>query len=219
MLGHIYGISRAQLGVRREKKGKANWPSTFPLTMADAAGESAVQVVTEEHPALLRMINWPPAGALAGAELDDSGIKGAMMSGSSIKPGLVRKTAKVHRGKRVFLTTKTKVTVDDFARFLAKIGHSFAVAERGLGTFTPCLINAVLNEPPTHLASLVGGSIVPTPAAPDLHEIELREEITRRHTLLVVRIQLFADIGIVDPNGAITPMPSYDVVAGLAPRS
>jgi hypothetical protein len=106
------------------------------------------------------------------------------------------------------------VHVDEFARFLAKIGHSFAVAEQGLSNFNPFLLNAVLNKRPMYLSYYVGMTTAAGSLTPDVHEINIREEKVDGRDLLVVRIQLFADIGVVNTDGSISNIPAYDVVVG-----
>jgi hypothetical protein len=80
------------------------------------------------------------------------------------------------------------------------------------------LLNAVLDKRPMYLSYYVGMSVIGTgllPPAPDVHEINIREEQINRRNLLVVRVQLFADIPIYDPRRRkVMGMPAYDVFVG-----
>ncbi|MCP1851225.1 MULTISPECIES: hypothetical protein [unclassified Bradyrhizobium] len=187
------------------------------ITLDDEGGREKVDVPIEAHPNLITVIKWRPPEIYFHRHPDDNGIKDAFMDGMS--DGRMwtkaRNVARAARKKRIGLN-QGGVHVDEFARFLAKIGHSFAVAERGLGEFTPFLLNAILGKRPMFLSYLIGNSIVSdTSPTPDVHEIKLREESIRGRTFLVARIQLFADIGVVDKHrNTITGMQAYDVIAG-----
>lgn len=97
---------------------------------------------------------------------------------------------------------------DLFARMLAKIALSYAVAERYFGTFRPLVRDAILNSSPEDMFFVVGGITDPLPGAGNIRfAIEEREVIStayRRRRLLVVNFQLFADYD----------MPTYQIVVG-----
>jgi hypothetical protein len=219
VLNGIYGYSRAHLGVRREQPSKKKWPPTLPVTTWDEAGAEKVEVAREAHPNLTTVIKWRPPEIYFHGRPDDSGIKDALMDGLSDDQmwKKAKNVAKTARKKRISLN-QGGGSVDDFARFLAKIGHSFAVAELGLRGFKPTLLNAILDKRPMYLSYYVGMSIIGTgllPPAPDVHEINIREEQISRRNLLVVRVQLFADIPIYDPRRRkVMGMPAYDVFVG-----
>jgi hypothetical protein len=61
-----------------------------------------------------------------------------------------------------------------FARMLAKIAHSFAVAELGQENFSPLLLDIILDRDCSHIGSLIGQSETHSPKtsdAPSLHQI------------------------------------------------
>jgi hypothetical protein len=219
VLNGIYGYSRAHLGVRREQHSKKKWPATLPVNTWDETGAEKVEVAIDAHPNLTAVVKWRPPEIYFHDRPDDSGIKDALMDGLSDDQlwEKVKKVGKTARKKRVSLN-QGGGSVDDFAKFLAKIGHSFAVAERGIHGFKPVLLNAVLDRRPMYLSYYVGMSVIgtePLPPRPDVHEINIREEQINRRNLLVVRIQLFADIPIYNPrNRKLTGMPAYDVIVG-----
>ena len=211
-----YGHTRPHFGVRREKASKKSWPATLPVSVSDEMGSVEVEVPRELHPHLSMVVRWRAPEIFVGIPPDDSGIRGALLDGMSDK-SLWKKAADVARrtGKNRVSLNRGGTHVDDFARFLAKIGHSFAVAECGLTRFSPFLQNAVLNKRPMYLSYYVGMTTVGGSLTPDVHEINIRKERVDARTLLVVRIQLFADIGLVNPkDNSISSMPAYDVVAG-----
>jgi hypothetical protein len=88
---------------------------------------------------------------------------------------------------------------------LAKIAHSYTVAQLGLNAFHPLLPDLILgtSSTPSHL---VGGDISAPPpaAAPILHHIYLQNCQTAGTEYILVAIQLFSFMG----------MPRYHVVVG-----
>jgi hypothetical protein len=97
------------------------------------------------------------------------------------------------------------VKVLAFARMLAKIAHSFAVARMGINKFNPLLLDLILGrtEVVTHL---VGGDLDPPPAVTDYgHSLDLRPECrVGGRTFVVATVRLFAQFGA----------PQYYVVVG-----
>ena len=97
-----------------------------------------------------------------------------------------------------------------FYRLIAKIAHSFAVAELGF-TFEPYLINLIEEQPPLFASHLVGGGLGDDPPpSDDLHEIDFASSIDGPvgDELLMVRVRLFANLG--GPN-------HYAVVGSRSP--
>src|SRR5208282_4895981 len=88
----------------------------------------------------------------------------------------------------------------EFYRRIAKIAHSFAIAELGF-TFVPYLINLIEATPPLFASHLVGGGLGDNPPpSENLHEIEFVQSLDGPvgDELLMVRVQLFACLGM--PN-------------------
>jgi hypothetical protein len=85
-----------------------------------------------------------------------------------------------------------------FARMLAKIAHSFAVAELGKENFSPLLLDIVLNRDCSHIGSLIGQGEQnggKTLDSPSLHHIWLEISDDKVSPMswkwVVVRIRLF----------------------------
>jgi hypothetical protein len=95
----------------------------------------------------------------------------------------------------------------EFARFLAKIAHAYAVARLGIDGFNPSLTDLILGRNVVRAPELVGSEpeIAP-PASGVLHELDLLEN----GNFLIVRIRLFASSSIEGAHG----FPTYLVVAG-----
>ena len=80
----------------------------------------------------------------------------------------------------------------DFGRMLAKIGHSYAVAELGLGGFNPLLNHIVQGHRPFFLRHYIGSQIATTRQGKDLHELEFDKSGLDRGLFVIVRVRLFA---------------------------
>ena len=90
-----------------------------------------------------------------------------------------------------------------FGRMLAKIAHSYAVAELGLTGFTPLLLDIIKDPDTPFMGHLVGGGFESgEQPRDDLHEISIDPLFLPRR--VVVQIRLFVTSGL----------PTYWVVAG-----
>jgi len=97
------------------------------------------------------------------------------------------------------------INILQFARMLAKIGHSYAVAELGLGAFEPMLPALILGKPAS-ASHLVGGDASgPVPESEScLHHVFLQNCVSSGTEYVLAAIRLFAFVG----------MPPYHVVVG-----
>jgi hypothetical protein len=88
----------------------------------------------------------------------------------------------------------------EFYRFIAKIAHSFAIAELGF-TFHPYLLNLIELRPPLFASHFIGGHVGENRAPGlTLHEIEFSPSLVgpAGDELIMVRIRLFASLGAPD---------------------
>jgi hypothetical protein len=99
----------------------------------------------------------------------------------------------------------------DLGRMLAKIAHSYAVAELGLPSFTPLLNDFILGQKEFDGNYLVGGILQDLPPSDPtiLHELKWRWEDTASGRFLLVGVRLFSCLG----------GPQYLVVAGKSSTS
>jgi hypothetical protein len=93
---------------------------------------------------------------------------------------------------------------------LAKIAHSFAIAELGLDGFKPFLQQVILGTDIGHLGHYVGGTKEVPPASANVYDIRLttiQSKSCREYLMAIVRL-------LSDVQG----MPEYWVVVGEHPR-
>jgi len=122
-----------------------------------------------------------------------------------MKPLMDDLGARVSRlGGKVNLVMRGGFDAGIFRRMLAKIAHSFAVAELGIASFQPLLNDFILGKPARHAAQFIGGSVAPEPIGQERNEISISLFSAVHRDYYVVRVRLFADL----------EMPTYLVVAG-----
>ncbi len=88
---------------------------------------------------------------------------------------------------------------------LAKIAHSYTVAELGYNGFVPFLSQMIVNSDTSNHVQYIGGGIQQTePKSTILHEVSLVEYPNSSKDLLVVRIRLLGSL----------ETPTYYIVTG-----
>jgi hypothetical protein len=154
-----------------------------------------------DHPAALFMFSFDPPRLLFGASDPDGGFAGKI----TIRPMTADLGARSMRlGGKVNLIRRGGFDAPMFGRMLAKIAHSFATAELGLGGFRPLLNDLILGKPTRHAAQFVGGTFEPEAKGQERNEISISLMSAVFRDYYVVRLRLFADL----------EMPSYLIVAG-----
>lgn len=92
--------------------------------------------------------------------------------------------------------------VPAFCRLLAKIAHSYAIAEHGYKSIRGALPPLIVEGELRHCQNLIGSAEKEEPPTNELHELDVRERVS--DSLIVVRIRLLAKMGT----------PTYYVVVG-----
>lgn len=154
------------------------------------------ELPAEDHPFALMTLDFSPAGLLSGRApgADPPEIRGCLIP----SPGFAERFSKLP----LTASTSYKVDTDLYARMLAKIAHSYAVAEYGYVAFDPFLPRIILgksNDIFHYVSGLRGEALRPRPI---LHSIEVQE----RQSLVVALVWLFAFMGA----------PAYEIAIGRA---
>jgi hypothetical protein len=221
VVSRLYGDSRALLGMRRGKGRK--WPDTFQVYTKPATDRTRSiltlsekrdsylpqQVSSAQLPGAIFLVKLPLAGIVRGVQLDDKNFPIESFSVASATPDMIDRL----RQFRSEVLLGGGLNTEDFARFLAKIAHSYAAAVLGIGTFIPFLTKAIRGERPMYLSHYVGCSTPAVPIQPTDHLHVLQEglcEISGGRRLVFVRVRLFAAPKI---------FPAYDVAVGEATRA
>jgi hypothetical protein len=181
-------------------------PATLPVTVEANGLTKLRELSATEHPGYLFSFAFEQPYILDG--LEPLGVKrGGRISIRALNPDNDQRLNKL-AGKVTLPAGFDAVT---FARMIAKIGYAYAVAERGLSTFSPLVVDPILTEEPEDIWYVVGGRTTALPG-PNMHRLELdeREIITPafvRKKLLIASVQLFASYD----------MPAHQVIVGTLP--
>jgi hypothetical protein len=202
VISRIYGDARAHLGTRRKRNKK--FSDNFSVRREVDGRRETVVVSLSDHPGAITTIDLKNRPAIlchqAPSDADDWGHADVAVW---FAPSAAANIAKI--GGRVTVTND--LPLSDFAKFLARIAHSYASATLGPGAFRAFLAEAIISENPKHLPHFIGGSSYGMPPCPqpDLHGLLLSRvpHDTMPH-LWQVSIQLFAPLGF----------PVYDVIVG-----
>lgn len=181
----------------RRKKGR---PKTILVTGRTHDGQiKTISVAVSDYPTVLHLCKFEKARTLLGLpDFYYNGIQCAdWLQCSPAVPDFT-----VEHNLATFELGKFQPF--PFARLLAKIAHSFCVADLGLGSFKPKVLDLILGRT-DDMSIFVGGSLGPAPA-PDkcLHKLNMEITNINNRNYIVVHIRLFADHGA----------PAYHVVVG-----
>lgn len=174
-------------------------PDKLPIEYirVDGSREES-SVPASEFPLCCIGYRFPPPGILRGVPSSEN-FEGELVVRQvldELRPHITPE------GQRVKLGT---INMLQFARMLAKIGHSYAVAQLGLDAFEPMLPDLILGK---HASApeLVGGDASgPVPETePCLHHVYLQDCLSSGTKYVLATIRLFAFVG----------MPRYHVVVG-----
>lgn len=198
----IFGDFRIRHNIK-SKRSKTKRPSTIDVEFQRTDGSRFFENVNrKEYHAPLFMYKFGQASILRG-----------LPSGTGIFEWLPYAIVNSNEGKafvekhRAHVIHRVKMVPVELARTLAKIAHSFAVAELGWGSFNPIVqnIDTILCKT-DDVAYTVGGDMELKPPIPDAGHLTLASILIRPDgdPLLVVDVRLFASIDT----------PNFHVVVG-----
>ena len=188
---------RLRLPTRRPKER----PTTLPLEIIRTDGvRERTTVPAEDLPGVCFGFRWPAPGVLLGKPPAEN-FEGELVA------RFIEQEVWAHAtpdGRKVKLGAVNMLL---FARMLAKIAHSYAVANLGLSAFSPMLPDLILGRSAA-APWLVGGDASGPPPETELslHHVYLQHCLTSGVEYVLVAVRLFAFVG----------MPRYHVVVGAA---
>jgi hypothetical protein len=183
------------------QKNKSRKRRAGPDSFAAKVDGAPIKVEIDEFPGLLFSFDFDPPGLVMKRALTEA-FAGRVTF--THLPGFPDRMANLNFKHRVKEEVSLAMPADatDLGRMLAKIGHAYAVAEIGLGSFRPYLLDIILNRPPLHIGHYVGG-FGHAPAGSDLHDIRIEPDFWGPESV-AIEIQLFA----------ARSMPTYVVIVG-----
>lgn len=184
--------ARHHMGLRGRQKQKNR--DRLPVIIS-ATGEVRSIPVSDHPSALIMPIMPPPTAYIQMHETEDLPPAVRIII-SPVGKDMIEKAKRI--GCDINLTRGLSAL--SFYQLIAKISHSFAVAELGR-TFEPYLINLIEGKAPMLASHLVGSGLDDSPDPSDcLHEIEFAPSLNgpKGDELIQVRVRLFANLGM--PN-------------------
>ncbi len=193
----MYGPLRNRLNLPTRHKDKRL--SNLPLELKKLDGNKEFRIIPSENfPIIALGYNFPAPGLLQNIEPNGA------YEGTLIVRYIESELQEFMKpeGQRVKLGS---FSVQVFCQMLAKIAHSYAIANLGENAFHPLLPDLILGKSLTP-QFLVGGDVYSTPSEQNsvLHDIFLQNCLSNGIEYILVGIQLFAFMG----------MPRYHVVVG-----
>jgi len=180
--------SRAHLGLKSRRTRKQ--PNKLAVFVQPTEWQTGFMsnLSLSDHPGIIFNILAPPAGLFTGIlpRNEYYGVSGTWVVDE------VQEKLKRFRGSRIYFNGKHGTKISDYGRLLAKIAHSYAVAELGLYGFDPLLV-PYIREESLDLWNYVGSALHPEPVSSSLHEVSFVSRKTfSGEDVLTCRIRLFA---------------------------
>ena len=184
---------RSNYPTRRKKER----PETLPMSVETEGRIEFVEAPVNRRPHATIMFAFPRPGILAGLTPEESAnvrLPGLWFYGQQDEAARLWTKENYPDAKRHGAVASFHPVL--FQKMLAKIAHSFAVAEIGYGKFNPLLPKAIIGEAPWQPGYLVGGNPNEPPPSEYINEIGFRNQVSiKGQPYLVVRIRLFANLG------------------------
>ena len=194
----MYGPLRLlyDLPTRRPKKR----PKQLPLKVKFSPEETEHQIVLvdqNKYPFIITFPYFDTPGIVNGNQIHQSGgpkskrfwIRGASPYYSF--HGLMEKLLSELRAHEIFPESKAEVPA--FCKLIAKIAHSFAVAEIGLSGFEPILEPIIITDQLSNCMHYIGSAGNDEPPQNILHDLKILE--FKNINAILVKIRLLCKLG------------------------
>jgi hypothetical protein len=173
-------------------------PDGYKLTLRRGSREWTQKVTLAKHPGVIQFVMFDPPGRVAGRPRLQATFNVRLIE-AKIFPDAEHRLARLGADTAVDRVTMNAMML---ARMVAKIGHSFAVAELGLGVFEETYVRHLVQGEASDWNYWVGGLDRRRAVAPAaLHELKF----LRRGDDLSVIVHLFVPF---------CPQHAYEVVVG-----
>ena len=190
----MLGPTRIRLGLPTRNLDER--PSELPIILTNGSTTETKAIPASEFPLVIPGLILPPPGILSGEKPHDRMvgefwcIRENETAEKFLTPGNGFKLASFNNHL--------------FMQMLAKIGHSYAVAEWGFHSFKPLLLDLIVGNSQTASYWVGGSGPVQAPDVGGLHRLELKREMLLATEYVVAYVRLFASFGA----------PEYRIVVG-----
>jgi len=191
VLRTMFGNARIKLNfpTRRRKQR----PKSLEIELLGSSGIVRHNIPIIDHPTALQMLGFDTPRILLGHSGPDTSMNVSFVV-VTLGADYINNIKKIiPDGGKIHM----RVRPVDLGRMLAKIAHSYAVAELGSPSFTPLLNDFILGRKEFDGNYLVGGMLQDLPPSDPtiLHELKWRWEDTAHGRFLLVGVRLFSCLG------------------------
>ncbi len=191
--GRLFRPIRRQLNFPSKRRGRARRDARAREQFIVKIDGRKHHISAAEYPGLLTSFVFPLPTILMGIAPSFRSFTGGVSIATLPEFGERLNRLRAKYGDRVEFPTFG--SAEAVGRLLAKIGHCYASAEIGHGTFRPYLLGIIRDQDPLFLHHVVGSAVNGTQVGDDLHEISiLPAGELGGPKLVVVRIHLFASV-------------------------
>ena len=182
------------LPTRRRKERPKKLPLKVKLT--PNAEWSVIDVDQEVYPflVLFPLLQMPDelSGDTTSGERG-AAVKNLWIRAASFRDGIMPHLAALIAELNVAdIEPTATVRAPEFFRMLAKIAHSFAVAEMRMGSFSPFLTPVICDADTSNSVQYIGGLQHTEPVAGGIHQLSFGSHTCARPDIVAVRIRLLA---------------------------
>ncbi|MGO9006746.1 MAG: hypothetical protein ACLQIQ_09280 [Beijerinckiaceae bacterium] len=193
----MFGPVRIRLGL--QTRNPDDRPTKLTLGFLHRNGRLESRTIpASDYPLAIPGLKLPPPGILTGSEPHDRQVGEIFIR----LPTDDHKRWLAEDGPAVRLASFNNHV---FCQMLAKIAHSYAVAEWGFHSFEPLLLDLILGRSETASYWVGGDMTVSAPEPAGLHRLQLKREIISNIEYVIAYITLFCNLG----------MPEYRIVVGI----
>jgi hypothetical protein len=190
--GDVLGRTLKALRVflKLKKRGSGRPPKTLPLTTKVDGKEATIEIPTADYPIFFNMLRFGPPTLEPNTNGAGRAIVGLQLSVLKYDAKELYQKYRADGGVGAYWDNHA------MTRMLAKIGHSFAVAELGSDKFAPLLLD-LIRTGDTNAMNLIGGDPDADryPSSKSLHDIALGYQRLNGSTYVVTKVRLFASYG------------------------
>ena len=197
-----YYTARVQKGLAKKKKRP---PRFLPLQVIRDGKATWESIPLEKYPALIVTLLFDAPEILSDCAPVEKTLSGGAAAGNLATFGQFLRPY-LDQGAVTFVPPRSGATSVHLGRMLAKIAHSYAVAELGINGFTPLLLDIIMGADTRYLPHYIGGTRDLPPVSDKVYEINLTTVASGKGVpYFVVKIRLLSDV---------SGMPEYWVVVG-----
>jgi hypothetical protein len=188
------------------RRRRRNRPKAFPVSFVTNEGEVTHFVALDEYPLTIMLPILDEPGLLAGRDahhgfprFDEPGRVWIWQAAGHED----RAARLIEQFCAIRINVGHHLLINEFARFIAKIAHTYMIYETGVGAIPPFLtqiIRAPRNDGIIAAAHFIGtahnedGSLLCVDPAPQMHTLRMFPHDLTFGRVIIVQVQLFAHI-------------------------